>query len=188
MIRNIRLGFWSLLGALALTTSTVHAIAILDFNTSGVGWYDRASKANKPADVTAAANLLIDYYNDPTVVPTFSQVSFTLASTGLGTLPGSLAYAYKDEASKSAEFPSINAGTYEYVLGKYANNAYLFYIGNLTGFVQLPAKMNGKALSHQVAFDSDRVNVPDGGTTVVLLGLAMVGLEVARRRWVTVRQ
>ena len=185
MIRNIRIGFLGLLGALALSATSSYAIAILDFNTSGVGWYDRASKANKPTDVTAAANFLVDYYNGQTVVNTFSQVSFTLAPTAFGVLPGDLAYGYKDE---TGPFDSIDTTKYEYVLGKYGNNAYLFYIADLTGFVQLPGKLGGKGLSHQVAFDSDRINVPDGGTTVALLGLAFVGLEIARRRWAAVKQ
>jgi hypothetical protein len=138
--------------------------------------------------VTAAANLLVGYYNNPTVVPTFSQVGFSLAPTDLGVLPGGLVYGYKNESSKSTGFAAIDASNYEYVLGKYANNAYLFYIGDLNGLVQLPGKLGGRDLSHQVVFDSKRVNVPDGGATIAFLGLAMLGIEMARRRWIAVRQ
>jgi hypothetical protein len=188
MLRIIRLGALVLLVALAFNATTSYAITMLDFTTSGVGWYDRASKANKPTDVTEAAKLLVGYYNKPSVVPTFLNVSFTLAPTDFDVLPGGLTYAYKNEAGKSGSAAAIDASSYEYVLGKYGNYAYLFYIGDLNGLVQLPRNLGGHDLSHQVAFDAERINVPDGGITVALLGLAIAGLELARRRWIAVKQ
>ncbi len=179
MTKRVSSGLLAILAVLSLTALNCQAISILDFNTSGVGWYARASKANNPTDVTLAANQLVDFYNNSG--PGFSSVvSFNLAPTAFGTLPGNLAYGYKDE---NGPFDSIDTQTYEYVLGKYGNNAYLFYIADLSGIVQLPSTLKGKGLSHQVLFDSERTNVPDGGTTVALLGFGMVGLEILRRRW-----
>lgn len=80
--------------------------------------------------------------------------------------------------------PLSGPAGYEYVLAKFGNTAYVWYIGG-EGFT-LPSDLEGikgSGLSHWAAFNLTGTNVPDGGTTAVLVGLGLVGMSfIARRR------
>ncbi len=160
-----------------LATSVARALTILDFSTAGIGLFAPASKANNDYAATVAANSLVTWYNGGEE-PEIEGVNFTLANTSLGVLPTSLTFGYKDEQSP---FDTINTATYEYVLGKYGNVAYLFYVADISDVVKLPGNLGGHGLSHQNVFDSTRTNVPDGGATLALLGLGLLGVEGFRR-------
>lgn len=68
----------------------------------------------------------------------------------------------------------------EYILGKYANLiAHLWYVGGETE-VTLPSDIQG--LSHITRFNATTRNVPDGGTTLALLGLSLLGVGALRQR------
>ena len=76
--------------------------------------------------------------------------------------------------------------TYQYVLGKYGQDALVWYIGDLAqnGTLTLPGTAFGNGLSHTTFFNPqarDR-QVPDGGATAALLGLGIAGLAFARRK------
>jgi hypothetical protein len=81
---------------------------------------------------------------------------------------------------------SINlgaGGTYLYLFAKYDGPNYgseVWYVGDLSGIITIPATAGGYGLSGWTLFGSAG-SVPDGGTTVMLLGAALGALGMARR-------
>jgi hypothetical protein len=159
---------------LALTSQAT----LIDYSTMGVGNWDPASKYNNDAGATLAANALVTWYNGGVNANTvLSEASFTLGTASLGTLPGPLSFSFKDE---NAPYLSFDASLYSYVLGKYGNVSYLFYLGDQGGTFELPSNMTSGGLSHEIGFIA-RQSVPDGGMTLMLLGSAFAGLGTVRR-------
>lgn len=82
---------------------------------------------------------------------------------------------------------SINlgaAGTYTYLFAKYDGPNYgseVWYVGDLSGTITIPATAGGYGLSGWTLFTGDGQGVPDGGTTLMLLGMAFGSLGMARR-------
>ena len=60
----------------------------------------------------------------------------------------------------------------------------MWYVGGLTGTESISLFGSGRqsGLSHVYVFNSDPNQVPDGGTTVSLLGAAPMGLAFLRAR------
>ena len=76
-----------------------------------------------------------------------------------------------------------SGGLYSYLFATYntPNNASeVWYVGNLSGIITIPAKANGYALSGWTLFATAE-SIPDGGATMMLLGAALVALGVVRR-------
>ena len=75
------------------------------------------------------------------------------------------------------------AGTYTYLFAKYDNTAagsVVWYVGNLTGIITIPQFWGQYGLSGWTLFGGGG-SVPDGGTTVMLLGAALGALGMVRR-------
>lgn len=71
--------------------------------------------------------------------------------------------------------------SYVYLLGKYGTTSHVWVISSLSSgdVVVIPAS----GLSHISLFNKqDAPPVPDGGTTLLLLGSALIGLTVLRRK------
>jgi hypothetical protein len=74
-------------------------------------------------------------------------------------------------------------GTYLYLFAKYDGPNYgseVWYVGDLSGIITIPATAGGYGLSGWTLFGTAG-SVPDGGTTVMLLGAALGALGMARR-------
>jgi protein with PEP-CTERM/exosortase system signal len=74
-------------------------------------------------------------------------------------------------------------GTYLYLFAKYDGpnqGSVVWYVGDLSGLIDIPADWNGYGLSGWTLFGSAG-SVPDGGTTAMLLGAALGALGTARR-------
>jgi hypothetical protein len=76
---------------------------------------------------------------------------------------------------------------YLYLLAKYDGPNFgseVWYVGGLTGIESIPLFGSGHkyGLSHVFVFNPNGGQVPDGGSTVALLGLALIGLTVARAK------
>lgn len=175
-------GFRVALVALLCFAAPLARAIVLDFSVSGIGSYAPASAANNDAEVTVAVNALINWFNGGPN-PSGGGITYTLTpGSGLPppALPTPAVFGFKDDA---APFVDITLPGYTYLLAKYGNVAYVFYLGNLApGSYSLPAVgPNGLGLSHEVAFTT-QTTVPDGGTTMALLGLGLLALEVLRRR------
>jgi hypothetical protein len=80
---------------------------------------------------------------------------------------------------------TINLGTgglYGYLFATY--NGYgseVWYVGNLSGIVTIPFLVGRHFLTGWTLFGTGSAGVPDGGVTVMLLGVALGVLALARR-------
>jgi hypothetical protein len=76
-------------------------------------------------------------------------------------------------------------GTYSYLYAKYDGQndlSQVWYVGDLGGEITIPfLGPNKHAISHYTLFAAGGQGVPDGGTTVMLLGAALGALGMARR-------
>jgi hypothetical protein len=76
-------------------------------------------------------------------------------------------------------------GTYSYLFAKYDGQndvSVVWYVGDLSGVITIPfIGPGGHELSHYTLFPGPGGQVPDGGTTVMLLGTALGALGMARR-------
>ncbi len=74
-----------------------------------------------------------------------------------------------------------------YLIGKYdAGNAgtVVWYVGGLTGEVTIPQNFLGGTqfgLSHWSLYRGEGTTVPEGGSTLALLGLVLLGVHLLRR-------
>ncbi len=77
----------------------------------------------------------------------------------------------------------LGSGLYSYLFAKYDGPNYgseVWYVGNLSGIITIPATGGRYGLSGWTLFGPG-AGVPDGGTTVMLLGAALGALGMARR-------
>jgi len=84
---------------------------------------------------------------------------------------------------------TVNLGTggFEYLFAKYDGPRYgaeVWYVGGLTGTITIPALGGKYGLSGWTLFTpGDDHQVPDGGSTVALLGLSLTGLAGIRAKF-----
>jgi VPDSG-CTERM motif len=76
---------------------------------------------------------------------------------------------------------SLGTGLYSYLFAQYNTVSYVWYVGNLSGNIQIPLLTVGGRLQGWTLFSAGGQGVPDGGTTVMLLGAALCALGMARR-------
>jgi hypothetical protein len=106
--------------------------------------------------------------------------TFTRSNNDFGPLPTAV-FALNGTST------SINlgaGGTYSYLFAKYDGPNYgseVWYVGNLSGIITIPATAGGYGLSGWTLFGPGGQGVPDGGTTAMLLGTALGALGMARR-------
>lgn len=101
-----------------------------------------------------------------------------------GPFPTATATGAKKEDTDQT---NINATGFAYILGKYGQNSYVWFLSGALTDIVLPAKLSGKGLSHSTLFNPGispipPPSVPDGGTTLLLLGAVMAGFAVLRRK------
>ena len=78
----------------------------------------------------------------------------------------------------------LGVGLYSYLFAKYDGpnqGSVVWYVGNLSGPITIPADWNGYGLSGWTLFGTGVPGVPDGGTTAMLLGMGFGVLGTARR-------
>jgi len=79
---------------------------------------------------------------------------------------------------------NLGSGLYTYLFAKYDGPNYgseVWYVGNLSGMITIPATAGGYGLSGWTLFGPGVPGVPDGGITAMLLGTAFGALGLARR-------
>ena len=139
------------------------------------------------ADKTTLLNLLIGQQLGTTNLIPFGGTTYRMVRTNndFGTLPGP---AVIGPSGTSANI-NIGSGLYSYLFVTYTfNNGQdsgnnVWYIGNLSGDVTIPGTgaIEGMTLIGWTLFGPGGQGVPDGGTTVMLLGAALGALGMARR-------
>jgi len=79
---------------------------------------------------------------------------------------------------------SIDVTGYTYLLAKYDGPNYgseVWYVGDLSGVITIPSQGGGYGLSGWTLFTGGANSVPDGGTTVALLGMALCAVALMQR-------
>ena len=103
------------------------------------------------------------------------------SNNDFGPLPPAVLTGLVDGTSTTINLGT--GGTYLYLFAKYDGPNYgseVWYVGDLSGIITIPATAGGYGLSGWTLFGSAG-SVPDGGTTVMLLGTALGALGMARR-------
>ncbi len=106
---------------------------------------------------------------------------FTRSNNDFGPLAPAVLTGLVNGTSTSINLGA--GGTYLYLFAKYDGPNYgseVWYVGDLSGIITIPATAGGYGLSGWTLFGSAG-SVPDGGTTVMLLGAGLGVLGMARR-------
>jgi hypothetical protein len=104
--------------------------------------------------------------------------TFTRSNNDFGPLPTAV-FALNGTGTTI----DLGTGGFTYLFAKYDGPNYgseVWYVGDLTGIITIPATGGGYGLSGWTLFGPG-AGVPDGGTTVMLLGAALGALGMARR-------
>ena len=167
---------------LGFSATSANAAAFTIGDAYYLGSIDPGSPASE-ADEAGYINHLIGMTapSGPTV---FEGHSYVRSALG-GAFPDAV------EAGSSRDFEApfgpVNVEGWTYLLGKYGNVDYVWYVAGQTGEWGLPANDavpgagGGQGMSHYTLFNP--TSVPDGGMTLILLGGALVGLEALRRKF-----
>jgi len=140
------------------------------------------------ADITQYVNAMINLSPGGSTTVTINgqtnAVNRFALNSGVpsGTLPGAVL------STRGGATDAINLGTtagvYLYLFAKYDGpnqGSFVWYVGNLVGAITIPSTWGGYGLSGWALFTGPGGPVPDGGTTVMLLGAALGALGMARR-------
>jgi protein with PEP-CTERM/exosortase system signal len=136
------------------------------------------------ADITQYVNFMIGLSlggsGHVTIGP--HNILVTRSMNDFGSLPGPATLALRGTGKM------INLGiqgTYDYLFAHYGGPgggfAEVWYVGDLSGTISIPATGLGHGLSGWALFTAPSGAVPDGGTTVMLLGAGLGALAVVRR-------
>ena len=134
-----------------------------------------------PADVANYINFMIALV--PGGAGIFDGQIITRSTNLFGSLPTASAVG---AVSGTGTTINLNVlGTFTYLFAKYDgqnDNSVVWNISGLTGILTIPADGPlGYGLSGWILFGPTGGQVPDGGTTVMLLGAALGALGMARR-------
>lgn len=163
--------------SLLLIATPVLAIPLNTLSTSYVGSITPDVPSN-PANEESYIDFLTSL--DLGATDSFDGQTMVRSGMAFGVLPPA-EFSWKVD-SDNTDYSLI--GFTGYVLGKYdADNAgaWVWYLDAFTGDISLPATFNTHDLSH-ASFFGVSTSVPDGGTTAILLGLALISLAAAGRR------
>ncbi|HSS17496.1 MAG TPA: VPDSG-CTERM sorting domain-containing protein [Candidatus Dormibacteraeota bacterium] len=111
---------------------------------------------------------------------TFMGNDFTRSMNDFGTLPT----AVFDHNGTGTSVNLGGGGLYSYLYAKYDGpnaGSEVWYVGDLSGVITIPGFLGQYGLSGWTLFGPGGQGVPDGGTTLMLLGAALGALGMARR-------
>jgi hypothetical protein len=98
---------------------------------------------------------------------------------------GALPIAVFDQNGAGRTIDLGAGGLYSYLFVKYNGprnyGAQVWYVGNLSGIIRIPVSAGKHGVSGWTLFGPGGGQVPDGDTTVMLLGAALGALGMARR-------
>jgi hypothetical protein len=166
-------------GVLAGLPSTAQALSFGDpYDLGSITPPEPAS----PTDEEGYVNTLIAQALGTTT--TIAGHTYTRTTASCGTCPAAV-FNMKDESGLN--IVNLGTGGFTYLIGKYDGpngGSEVWNVQGLTGIVTIPLfgfgnNNNQYGLSHWTLFGGG--GVPDGGTTVMLLGAALGALGMARR-------
>jgi len=154
--------------ARALTIGDAHELGFVNFGIPS-GDSDRLTYVNHLIGMTPGTSDKAD-----------GQTYFR-SGNNFGSLAPAVLGGLVDGTSTSINLGT--GGTYLYLFAKYDGPNYgseVWYVGDLSGMIMIPASAGGYGLSGWTLFGS-AATTPDGGTTVMLLGAALGVLGMVRR-------
>jgi VPDSG-CTERM motif len=163
-------------------TNNARADATLGFfpDVHVVGTISPAAPAD-PTDVASYINFMISLA--PGGSGTFSGQDITRSTNLFGSLPAASATGAVSGTGTTIDLNTL--GTFTYLFAKYDgqnDTSQVWNISGLTGTITIPGfGPGGYGLSGWILFGPTGGGVPDGGTTVMLLGTALGALGMARR-------
>jgi hypothetical protein len=166
-------------GVTVLGYNDVHTLGSVNESPNGilVPDADRAALVNHLIGQALNTNDLVNIF------PHFYSVR--RFGNNFGPLPGPAVFALNGTGTNI----TIGSGLYSYLWASYSypsglTEARVWYIGNLSGDITIPVTVVGVGTLTLVGwtlFGPGVPGVPDGGTTVMLLGAALGALGMARR-------
>lgn len=194
-MKQLSLRFAAVL-ALLVCASRLSADPII-FELDGgelLGTIDHATPANA-TNAAAQVNYLVSYYNVPTpnntVLPDNDYTLFRPAGAPAMLASVTLATTFAGPNVGGVNPASINLGgfKYDYALFFQASDAWVYYIGNISpnDAIHWSGSASNPGLSHYYLFNRSEPTptqhrVPDGGTTVLLVGAGLLLTAFAARR------
>jgi hypothetical protein len=172
---------------MALTAATAQAAPLTTSDTTFLGTADPGSPANLADEIFYINHLLAQALgttdlnvnpppDPPNTLYTFVRSNNACAGCAAATATGATQVDTGGPVT-------IDVSNFTYLLAKYGNVAYIWNVSSLTTVTvtsTLAGVQNG--LSHYALFNPGTVTTPDGGTTLGLLGLGLMGLGYLRRR------
>jgi VPDSG-CTERM motif len=175
-------------GVLAGLPSAAQALTIGDGNYLGSV---TPPEPSSPTDEEGYINRLLPLSPGVHVMvdPDGITRTYDRSSVSCGTCPAAVFSGIKQDGGfvdngDGTTNVDLGAGGFTYLLAKYdgPNGAdAVWNVQGLTGIVTIPLNAFGYGLSHWSLFGPGSTGVPDGGTTVMLLGAALGALGMARR-------
>jgi VPDSG-CTERM motif len=114
---------------------------------------------------------------------TFSGQAITRSSNPFASLPNAIVTGAVDGTSTTFD---LGTGLYSYLFAKYDGQndlSQVWFVGDLSGSVTIPPNGPlGHGLSGWTLFGPGEGQVPDGGSTVLLLGAALSAIGLIRRK------
>ena len=189
-MKHIEFNKWALALACAVSLGLapkVQAIT-LDLGSAEYLGMIRDGVPSDPTSEVSYINTLIGLA--PGGTTTSGANTFDRSDNVFGALPTAVeAGAFKQDPAGPGVV-DLGSG-WQYLLGKYGNlgqedvqqASVVWYVGGLTGTVEIPTGEGDDGLSHWSLYNPGNGNgVPDGGTSFALLGLALGGLTLLRRK------
>ena len=171
--------------ALALSASTAQAVTI--GGDGYLGSVNNGTPSNSDAQITYINYLIgmplgdtdppLEAGNPPAPGGNIFVRSLEPCTPDLGGCP-----AATDGISDQTPSGTVNVTGWEWLYVKYGGGAHVWYVGNLSGNQAVPldgGQFGGQ--SHYALYNAT-TTVPDGGATLGLLGLGMLGIGYLRRR------
>lgn len=180
-----------------LTIATIGCASLLAVSALGNSIYELGtvvpSEPANSSDETTMVTDLIGSYNTGTPSSPFTitigshSLTATLAagsSVPTAPLPAPGAnngQVVINNGPSSAYTVDLGTGGFNYLMIKWGRSSEFYYVGGLSGDVSFSNDINENGISHFDLWGGDST-VPDGGTTVLLLGAALSGLGLLRRK------
>jgi len=164
----------------AMLAFTHNASALGFGDTSVVGDVTPGAPAD-PSDVAGYINNMISLA--PGGSDTFNGQTIHRSTNLFGSLPQANVNNTYSGTGTSVNL-NVNGGGYTYLFAKYDgqnDHSIVWDVAGMTGTITIPGfGPDGYGLSGWILFRGDN-SIPDGGTTVMLLGAALGALGMARR-------
>jgi len=177
--------------ALALSATSAQALSIGDADPRYLGSIDPATPSDPGNEVDYINKLISMAVNttettalvSPPQADTFDRSDNQCGGAGGGSTIDACPTASLSPLADTGNDPSgsvdVTGWTWLYV--KYGGDAHVWYVGDLTGVQTVPLNnTGGQGQSHYALYNPTAV--PDGGATLGLLGLGMLGLGYLRSR------